>query len=147
VHVHIQSYAFSSVLAFIINMYLEAMRSGKLVEKVATAREALKQCNMCPRYCNVNRFEKVFNYSSLSPSPLLSSPLLSSPLLSSPLLSSPLLLSLSSLLFSPSRLTVYYQPGVCMIGSKAIVASAFPHFGEEACLQGVNGSGVDKLKN
>eukprot|EP00026_Physarum_polycephalum_P014255 Phypoly_transcript_14748.p1 GENE.Phypoly_transcript_14748~~Phypoly_transcript_14748.p1 ORF type:complete len:284 (+),score=45.72 Phypoly_transcript_14748:69-920(+) len=34
------------------------------------------------------------------------------------------------------------QPGVCLVGTKAIVASAFPHFGEESVLQGFNGSGT-----
>lgn len=33
-------------------------------------------------------------------------------------------------------------PGTCEIGRHAVVASAFPHFGEEDCLRGRNGSGT-----
>jgi putative pyruvate formate lyase activating enzyme len=32
--------------------------------------------------------------------------------------------------------------GLCAIGRKAVVASYFPHFGEEDCLRGVRGSGT-----
>ena len=35
-----------------------------------------------------------------------------------------------------------YQAGACNTGRKAIVSSAFPHFGEESVLQGWNGSGT-----
>src|ERR671936_1046358 len=34
------------------------------------------------------------------------------------------------------------QPGLCAIGRQAVVASYFPHFGEENCLRGWNGSGT-----
>jgi putative pyruvate formate lyase activating enzyme len=34
------------------------------------------------------------------------------------------------------------QTGVCRTGRHAVVASAFPHFGEEDCLRGWNGSGT-----
>ena len=34
------------------------------------------------------------------------------------------------------------QPGLCKIGRRAIVASHFPHFGEEDCLRGWRGSGT-----
>ncbi len=34
------------------------------------------------------------------------------------------------------------QRGLCAIGRQAIVASHFPHFGEENCLRGKNGSGT-----
>jgi putative pyruvate formate lyase activating enzyme len=34
------------------------------------------------------------------------------------------------------------QPGLCAIGRRAVVASHFPHFGEEDCLRGRNGSGT-----
>jgi putative pyruvate formate lyase activating enzyme len=33
-------------------------------------------------------------------------------------------------------------PGLCAIGRDAVVASYFPHFGEEDCLRGVRGSGT-----
>jgi uncharacterized Fe-S radical SAM superfamily protein PflX len=32
--------------------------------------------------------------------------------------------------------------GLCAIGRQAVVASYFPHFGEENCLRGWNGSGT-----
>ena len=34
------------------------------------------------------------------------------------------------------------EHGVCLIGAEALVASAFPHFGEEDCLRGIRGSGT-----
>jgi uncharacterized Fe-S radical SAM superfamily protein PflX len=34
------------------------------------------------------------------------------------------------------------QKGLCAIGRQAVVASWFPHFGEENCLRGWNGSGT-----
>src|SRR6266498_5125080 len=34
------------------------------------------------------------------------------------------------------------QKGLCAIGRQAVVASYFPHFGEENCLRGHNGSGT-----
>ena len=34
------------------------------------------------------------------------------------------------------------QRGLCAIGRQAVVASHFPHFGEEDCLRGKNGSGT-----
>jgi putative pyruvate formate lyase activating enzyme len=34
------------------------------------------------------------------------------------------------------------QPGLCRVGRHAVVASHFPHFGEEDCLRGVRGSGT-----
>ena len=37
---------------------------------------------------------------------------------------------------------IYYKIGACNTGRKAIVSSAFPHFGEESVLQGWNGSGT-----
>jgi putative pyruvate formate lyase activating enzyme len=34
------------------------------------------------------------------------------------------------------------QPGLCRVGRQAVVASHFPHFGEENCLRGWRGSGT-----
>jgi putative pyruvate formate lyase activating enzyme len=34
------------------------------------------------------------------------------------------------------------QPGLCRVGRRAVVASYFPHFGEENCLRGRRGSGT-----
>jgi putative pyruvate formate lyase activating enzyme len=35
------------------------------------------------------------------------------------------------------------QRGLCAVGRQAVVASHFPHFGEEDCLRGRNGSGTN----
>jgi len=34
------------------------------------------------------------------------------------------------------------ERGLCLVGRRAVVASAFPHFGEESCLRGRYGSGT-----
>jgi putative pyruvate formate lyase activating enzyme len=34
------------------------------------------------------------------------------------------------------------RPGLCRVGRHAVVASHFPHFGEEDCLRGRRGSGT-----
>ncbi len=34
------------------------------------------------------------------------------------------------------------ERGLCLVGRHAVVASAFPHFGEESCLRGRHGSGT-----
>ncbi|KAI9014127.1 hypothetical protein DFJ74DRAFT_277202 [Hyaloraphidium curvatum] len=70
---------------------MAAQRPDLLSRKVAKAQAALSECNMCPRKCGVNRFEK---------------------------------------------------KGVCMVGDRAPVNVVAPHFGEEASLIGVNGSGT-----
>jgi putative pyruvate formate lyase activating enzyme len=36
--------------------YLEAYRSGRLAEKVERARAMLRRCRVCPRYCDVDRW-------------------------------------------------------------------------------------------
>lgn len=60
-------------------------------KKRSLAYAHLKECNLCPRLCGVNRYEKT---------------------------------------------------GVCMIGATTVkVNTIAPHFGEEPCLQGHNGSG------
>jgi len=38
-------------------VYLETYRSGRIWEKVERAREMLKRCRVCPRNCDVNRWE------------------------------------------------------------------------------------------
>lgn len=72
--------------------YLLAHRTGKLKEKIQRGRELLKNCRICPRNCEVNRYEKLGK--------------------------------------------------ICQIGHFAKVSNHFPHFGEEACLTGFNGSGT-----
>ncbi|KAK4986920.1 hypothetical protein LTR66_003819 [Elasticomyces elasticus] len=58
--------------------------------KRSEAYAHLRNCNLCPRLCGVNRFEKT---------------------------------------------------GTCLIGADVVVNTIAPHFGEEPCLQGHNGSG------
>ena len=72
--------------------YLLAHRTGRLKEKIQRGRKLLENCQLCPRKCEINRYEK---------------------------------------------------PGkICQIGYFAKVSNHFPHFGEEACLTGFNGSGT-----
>ncbi|EME40695.1 hypothetical protein DOTSEDRAFT_90843 [Dothistroma septosporum NZE10] len=59
-------------------------------KKRSHAYAHLRACNLCPRLCNVNRFER---------------------------------------------------RGTCLIGSDVVVNTIAPHFGEEPCIQGHNGSG------
>lgn len=63
----------------------------KFLERIEQAKTILHHCSVCPRECNVDRFQ---------------------------------------------------QLGFCRIGEKARVSSYFPHFGEEDCLRGWNGSGT-----
>jgi putative pyruvate formate lyase activating enzyme len=65
---------------------------GLLRERAAQAVESLRSCRVCPRDCEIDRFNN--------------------------------------------------KIGVCKSGRLARVASAFPHFGEEDCLRGWNGSGT-----
>ncbi|GBD04206.1 hypothetical protein HRbin19_01515 [bacterium HR19] len=73
--------------------YIRLREEGKwkIQEKVERAIESLRNCKVCPRNCQIDRFVKV---------------------------------------------------GVCRVGRYARVSSAFPHFGEEDCLRGLNGSGT-----
>lgn len=59
-------------------------------KKRSEAYAHLSNCNLCPRLCGVNRFEKT---------------------------------------------------GTCLIGADIVVNTVAPHFGEEPCIQGHNGSG------
>lgn len=59
-------------------------------KKRSKAYAHLRNCNLCPRLCGANRYEK---------------------------------------------------PGMCLIGSDIVVNTIAPHFGEEPCVQGHNGSG------
>ncbi|KAJ2895382.1 putative Radical SAM superfamily protein [Zalerion maritima] len=68
----------------------QTLTGADLARKRSAAHSHLTACNLCPRRCNVNRYEKV---------------------------------------------------GVCLIGEKAKVNVIAPHFGEEPCVQGHNGSG------
>jgi putative pyruvate formate lyase activating enzyme len=72
--------------------YLKAFEEGTLQERAEQAIESLRSCRVCPRDCEIDRFNN--------------------------------------------------KIGVCKSGRHARVASAFPHFGEEDCLRGWNGSGT-----
>src|SRR5438876_6284755 len=72
--------------------YVRAFERGFLQERAQQAIEALRSCRVCPRDCEIDRFNN--------------------------------------------------KIGVCKSGRLARVASAFPHFGEEDCLRGWNGSGT-----
>ncbi len=72
--------------------YVATCDHGELARKAETARQWLRSCVVCPRDCQVNRWEN--------------------------------------------------ETGICRIGRRARVSSAFPHFGEESCLRGTKGSGT-----
>ena len=72
--------------------YVRAFEDGILQQRAAEAIESLRSCKVCPRDCEIDRFNN--------------------------------------------------KIGVCKSGRLARVASAFPHFGEEDCLRGWNGSGT-----
>lgn len=79
---------------FLLDDYIpryHLISSVDAAKKRAAAYAHLRQCNLCPRLCNVNRYETT---------------------------------------------------GHCLIGAEtAKVGTIAPHFGEEPCLQGHNGSG------
>src|SRR5437899_3290915 len=72
--------------------YMKAFEEGVLQQRAGQAVESLRSCRVCPRDCEIDRFNN--------------------------------------------------KIGVCKSGRLARVASAFPHFGEEDCLRGWNGSGT-----
>src|SRR5947199_5573886 len=72
--------------------YVRAFKDGVLQERAEQAIESLRLCCVCPRDCEIDRFNN--------------------------------------------------KIGVCKSGRLARVSSAFPHFGEEDCLRGWNGSGT-----
>jgi putative pyruvate formate lyase activating enzyme len=53
--------------------YLETHRSGALTEKIATAREMLTSCEVCPRRCKVNRLEGETGFCKTGELPVISS--------------------------------------------------------------------------
>ncbi|KAK5991376.1 hypothetical protein PT974_09657 [Cladobotryum mycophilum] len=79
---------------FLLDEYTPRYRtlsSRDAAKKRALAYAHLRNCNLCPRLCGVNRYETT---------------------------------------------------GICLIGEKAKVNVIAPHFGEEPCIQGHNGSGA-----
>ena len=95
-HSHnLQHIRFRSYLAppFLLDDYTpkyQLLTSVQESKKRSAAYAHLRNCNLCPRLCSVNRFEKT---------------------------------------------------GACLIGADVVVNTVAPHFGEEPCLQGHNGSG------
>lgn len=78
---------------FLLDDYLpryQLLSFTDAAEKRSVAYKHLRDCNLCPRLCGVNRFEKT---------------------------------------------------GTCLIGADVVVNTIAPHFGEEPCIQGHNGSG------
>ena len=79
---------------FLVDDYLPrytALSPSQISKKRALAVKHLKNCNLCPRLCSVNRYEKT---------------------------------------------------GTCLVSASEVpVATIGPHFGEEPCIQGHNGSG------
>ncbi|KAL1587388.1 hypothetical protein WHR41_03931 [Cladosporium halotolerans] len=78
---------------FLLDEYIprfQLLTSVQESKKRSAAYKHLSNCNLCPRLCGVNRFEKT---------------------------------------------------GTCLVGADVVVNTVAPHFGEEPCLQGHNGSG------
>ena len=73
--------------------YLRLLRSGELAERARLSRQHLEICDLCARYCRVNRRQSI-------------------------------------------------RGAICRTGERAVVYSAGPHHGEEACLSGWRGSGA-----
>jgi putative pyruvate formate lyase activating enzyme len=72
--------------------YLRLHERGELADRVERGLAMLRSCRVCPRDCDVDRWND--------------------------------------------------QKAVCLTGRHAVVASYFPHFGEEDCLRGHRGSGT-----
>jgi putative pyruvate formate lyase activating enzyme len=83
---------FSMLRKDFVPVYLQAFEDGILQQRAEQAIESLRLCKVCPRDCEIDRFNN--------------------------------------------------KVGVCKSGRLARVASAFPHFGEEDCLRGSDGSGT-----
>jgi len=73
--------------------YLRLLRSGELAERGRLSRQHLENCDLCARYCRVDRRQSI-------------------------------------------------RGAICRTGQRAVVYSAGPHHGEEACLSGSRGSGT-----
>jgi putative pyruvate formate lyase activating enzyme len=95
--------------------YLALWRSGELAERVAQAIADLERCQACPRGCQVDRLHAVPTAPSQRPEPGQ----------------------------RKRSVATHIAPGTaCFTGRYARVATAYPHFGEEACLKGTQGSGT-----
>jgi putative pyruvate formate lyase activating enzyme len=89
-HIRLRSYLAPPFLLDDYTPRYQLLTSVQESKKRSAAYAHLSNCNLCPRLCGVNRFEKT---------------------------------------------------GTCLIGADVVVNTVAPHFGEEPCLQGHNGSG------
>jgi len=89
-HIRLRSYLAPPFLLDDYTPRYQLLTSVQESKKRSAAYAHLRSCNLCPRLCSVNRFEKT---------------------------------------------------GACLIGADVVVNTVAPHFGEEPCLQGHNGSG------
>jgi putative pyruvate formate lyase activating enzyme len=89
-HIRLRSYLAPPFLLDDYTPRYQLLTSVQESKKRSAAYAHLRNCNLCPRLCGVNRFEKT---------------------------------------------------GACLIGADVVVNTVAPHFGEEPCLQGHNGSG------
>jgi putative pyruvate formate lyase activating enzyme len=89
-HIRLRSYLAPPFLLDDYTPRYQLLTSVQESKKRSAAYAHLRNCNLCPRLCSVNRFEKT---------------------------------------------------GACLIGADVVVNTVAPHFGEEPCLQGHNGSG------
>src|SRR5438128_1741105 len=96
--------------------YLWLLRSGELARRVRAALGELAACAVCPRDCRVDRLNAVAPEGDLG---------------------------IEGDRARRRTVPAHIPKGTaCFTGRHARVASAFPHFGEEDCLRGWNGSGT-----
>lgn len=102
--------------------YLALYRSGELARRAAAAIAELADCRVCPRNCGVDRLHALASDDGMEETSARGS--------------------------VPERrparvVAAHIAKGTsCFTGRHARVSSAFPHFGEEDCLRGWNGSGT-----
>jgi putative pyruvate formate lyase activating enzyme len=102
--------------------YLRLLESGELERRVVRALEELRECAVCPRDCRVDRLSALPSETdSHRPIQALRGE------------------GQAAVRTVPSHVS---KGTSCFTGRYARVASAFPHFGEEDCLRGWNGSGT-----
>lgn len=53
--------------------YISALKEGKLQERIDQAQERLRECNICPRNCKVNRLEGEIGYCKIGAQAVISS--------------------------------------------------------------------------
>jgi putative pyruvate formate lyase activating enzyme len=102
--------------------YLRLLRGGELERRVRLALAELESCTVCPRDCRVDRLHAVPANGELD-----------------------VLLEAERVPGKAPKRTIpaHIAKGTsCFTGRYARVSSAFPHFGEEDCLRGWNGSGT-----